>query len=196
MLDRGGVSEADQTSIAEFQEDIKTDIDNVLRDRWKEPGSILRYLGPDVVDLKEADWIEFVDNENRSIRIAFAQATHLPLRKIIVTRDPGTRMRSETIEYYSNYHPIGGVIQPFQVTRERNGQKIYQAFIEECKFNTNPSDSLFSRESLEERWQQVGKKTIKKQEKQKEKQAQSDRDEEKNDQKSGTSSSGSSSSPN
>ena len=196
VLDRGGVSEADQTSIAEFQEDIKTDIDNVLRDRWKEPGSILRYLGPDVVDLKEADWIEFVDNENRSIRIAFAQATHLPLRKIIVTRDPGTRMRSETIEYYSNYHPIGGVIQPFQVTRERNGQKIYQAFIEECKFNTNPSDSLFSRESLEERWQQVGKKTIKKQEKQKEKQAQSDRDEEKNDQKSGTSSSGSSSSPN
>ncbi len=73
VLDRGGVSEADEVSIAEFQEDIKTDIDNVLRDRWKEPGTILRYLGPDVVDLKEADWIEFVDNENRSIRIAFAK---------------------------------------------------------------------------------------------------------------------------
>jgi len=194
VLDRGGVSEADQRSIDEFQEDIKTDIDNVLRDRWKEPGTILRYLGPDVVDLKEADWIEFVDNENRSIRIAFAQATHLPLRKVIVTRDPNTRMRSETIEYYSNYHPIGGVIQPFQVTRERNGQKIYQAFIEECKFNTNPADSLFTKESLEERWQQVGKKTIRKQEKQKEKQEQSDQEEQKNDQKNGTSSSGGSSS--
>lgn len=189
VLDRGGVSEADEVSIAEFQEDIKTDIDNVLRDRWKEPGTILRYLGPDVVDLKEADWIEFVDNENRSIRIAFAKATHLPLRKVLVTRDPGTRMRSETIEYYSNYHPIGGVIQPFQVTRERNGQKIYQAFIEECKFNTNPSDSLFTKESLEERWAQVGKKEIKKQEKQKQKQEQSDRDEQKNDDKRSTSSS-------
>lgn len=194
VLDRGGVSEADEVSIAEFQEDIKTDIDNVLRDRWKEPGTILRYLGPDVVDLKEADWIEFVDNENRSIRIAFAKATHLPLRKVLVTRDPGTRMRSETIEYYSNYHPIGGVIQPFQVTRERNGQKIYQAFIEECKFNTNPSDSLFTKESLEERWAQVGKKEIKKQEKQKQKQEQSDRDEQKNDDKRSTSNSSSSSS--
>ncbi len=194
VLDRGGVSEADEVSIAEFQEDIKTDIDNVLRDRWKESGTILRYLGPDVVDLKEADWIEFVDNENRSIRIAFAKATHLPLRKVLVTRDPGTRMRSETIEYYSNYHPIGGVIQPFQVTRERNGQKIYQAFIEECKFNTNPSDSLFTKESLEERWAQVGKKEIKKQEKQKQKQEQSDRDEQKNDDKRSGSSTSSSSS--
>jgi len=194
VLDRGGVSEADEVSIAEFQEDIKTDIDNVLRDRWKEPGTILRYLGPDVVDLKEADWIEFVDNENRSIRIAFAKATHLPLRKVLVTRDPGTRMRSETIEYYSNYHPIGGVIQPFQVTRERNGQKIYQAFIEECKFNTNPADSLFTKESLEERWAQVGKKEIKKQEKQKQKQEQSDRDEQKNDDKRSTSGSSTSSS--
>jgi hypothetical protein len=194
VLDRGGVSEADEVSIAEFQEDIKTDIDNVLRDRWKEPGTILRYLGPDVVDLKEADWIEFVDNENRSIRIAFAKATHLPLRKVLVTRDPSTRMRSETIEYYSNFHPIGGVIQPFQVTRERNGQKIYQAFIEECKFNTNPSDSLFTKESLEERWAQVGKKEIKKQEKQKQKQEQSDRDEQKNDDKRSGSSTSSSSS--
>ena len=194
VLDRGGVSDADEVSIAEFQEDIKTDIDNVLRDRWKEPGTILRYLGPDVVDLKEADWIEFVDNENRSIRIAFAKSTHLPLRKVLVTRDPGTRMRSETIEYYSNYHPIGGVIQPFQVTRERNGQKIYQAFIEECKFNTNPSDSLFTKESLEERWAQVGKKEIKKQEKQKQKQEQSDRDEQKSDDKRSTSGSSSSSS--
>ena len=50
--------------------------------RWKEPNTILRYLGPDVVDLKESDWIEFVDSDNRSIRIAFAKFTHLPIRKV------------------------------------------------------------------------------------------------------------------
>lgn len=194
VLDRGGVSEADEVSIAEYQEDLKSDIDNVLRDRWKEPGTILRYLGPDTVDLKEADWIEFVDTDNRSIRIAFSRATHLPQRKVVVTRDPGTRMRGETVEFYSNFHPIGGVVQPFQITRERNGQRIYQAFIEECKFNTNPADSLFTKESLDERWLQVGKKEIKKQEKQKQKQEQSDRDEQKNDDKRSTSSSSSSSS--
>jgi len=34
VLDRGGVSDADQVSVASFQEELKVDIDNVLRDRW------------------------------------------------------------------------------------------------------------------------------------------------------------------
>jgi len=171
VLDRGGVADAAEDTISQFQEDQKVDIDNVLRYRSKEPNVILRYLGPDVVDLKESDWIEFVDPENRSVRIAFAKSTHLPIRKTVVTRDPGTHMRSEVIEYYSNYHAIEGVMTPFQITRERNGQKNFQVFFDECKYNTNPADSLFSKESLDARWQQVGKSAIKKQEKQKAKDA-------------------------
>ncbi|MFZ0635317.1 MAG: hypothetical protein WA755_06700 [Candidatus Acidiferrales bacterium] len=184
MLDRSGVSDAAEDTISQFQEDQKTDIDSVLRSRWKEPNTILRYLGPDVVDLRESDWIEFVDSDNRSIRIAFAKSTHLPIRKVVVTRDPTTRMRTETLEYYSNYHPIQGVTTPFQIARERNGQKIYQVFFDEVKYNTNIPDSLFSKESLDERWQKVGKGTIKKQEK--EKQAQQKQE---SGEKSGTSSS-------
>ena len=90
---------------------------------------IFRYAGPDVVDLKEADWIELIDNENRTIRIAFARSTHLPIRKTVDTRDPATQLKSQEIEYYSLYHPIDGIQTPFQITRERNGIKIYQVFL-------------------------------------------------------------------
>jgi hypothetical protein len=192
-LDRGGVSEEPDDSVSQFQEDQKVDIDNILRDRWKEPNSILRYMGPDVVDLKEADWIEFVDSENRSVRIAFAKATHLPIRKTVVVRDPGTHLRSEMLEYYSNYHLIQGVTTPFQITRERNQKRVYQVFFDQCKYNTNPSDALFTKASLDERWQQVGKGTIKKQEKQKQRQEEQEKKEQQQD-KSGSSSSSSSSS--
>jgi hypothetical protein len=41
-LDRGGVSEATITDIATFQEDIKKDIDNILRHRIHEAGMIFR----------------------------------------------------------------------------------------------------------------------------------------------------------
>jgi hypothetical protein len=195
LLDRGGVSEQPDDSVSQFQEDQKVDIDNILRYRWKEPNSILRYLGTDVVDLKEAEWIEFVDSENRSVRIAFAKATHLPIRKTVVMRDPGTHLRSEMIEYYSNYHPLQGVTTPFQITRERNHQKVYQVFFEDCKYNTNPSDALFTKASLDERWQQVGKSTIKKQEKQKQRDEQEEKKQQQDD-KGGSSSSSSSSSSN
>ncbi|MGB0035679.1 MAG: hypothetical protein WBP79_09415 [Candidatus Acidiferrales bacterium] len=162
VLDRGGVSDAPADTLAQVREDTKKDIDNILRNRMKEPGMIFRYAGTDVVDLKEVDWVELVDNDNRTIRIALAKATHLPIRKTVITRDPNTRLRSEEIEYYSNYHPIDGVMTPFQITRERNGMKVYQVFFDKCDYNTNISDSLFTRESLDERWQKVGKKQINK----------------------------------
>lgn len=157
-LDRGGVSEATITDMATYQEDIKKDIDNILRHRLTESGMIFRYAGLDVVDYQESDWVELVDSDNRTFRIAISRSTHLPVRKVVDTRDANTRMRSEEIEYYSNYHPIDGIESPFQITRERNGIKIYQVFFDKFEYNTGVSDSQFTKESLDERWAKVGKK--------------------------------------
>lgn len=157
-LDRGGVTEARTSDLARFQDDMKTDIDNILRHRIHEPDMVLRYGGPDVVDLHEADWVELVDSENRTIRIAVATSSHLPIRMVVDTRNANTRMRTEEIEYYSNYHPLQGIQTALQITRERNGIKIFQAFLDKCDYNTNLSDSLFTKESLDERWAKVGKK--------------------------------------
>ena len=158
ILDRGGVADAPQTDLAQFEEDIKKDIDNILRNRIHESGMIIRYGGSDVVDLKEADWVELVDSENRTIRIAFARSNHLPIRKVVETRDPNTQMKSEEMEYYSLYMPIAGIETPYQITRERNGLKVYQVFFDTCEYNANVPDSLFTKESLEQRWSEVGKK--------------------------------------
>lgn len=164
-LDRGGVSEASGADMARFQEDTKKDLDYILRTRIKEPNMIFRYAGPDIVDLKEADWVELVDSDNRTIKIAFARGTHLPIRKIVDTRDANTRMKTDELEYYSNYHPINGIETPFQITRERNHIKIYQVFFDKCEYNTNLPESLFTKESLDERWEKVGKGARKKAEK-------------------------------
>ena len=164
-LDRGGVSDASGADIAHFEEDTKKDIDYILRSRLKEPNMIFRYAGPDIVDLKQVDWVELVDSDNRTIRIAISQSTHLPVRKIVDTRDANTRMKTDEVEYYSNYQPLNGVQTPFQITRERNHIKIYQVFFDKCEYNTNLSDSLFTKQSLDERWEKVGKSARKKAEK-------------------------------
>jgi len=157
-LDRGGVSEATITDLATYEEDTKKDIDNILRSRIHEPGMIFRYGGLDVVDYQESDWVEMVDSDNRTFRLAIARTTHLPVRKVVDTRNANTRMRNEEIEYYSNYHPINGIQTPFQITRERNGIKVYQVFFDKYEYNTNIADSFFTKESLEERWAKIGKK--------------------------------------
>jgi len=168
-LDRGGVAEAPQADLMDFQEGVKKDLDNILRHRIHEPDMTFRYGGPDIIDGWKADWVELVDSENRTIRIAFASNTHLPVRKTVDTRDAKTRMKTQEIEYYSNYHPLGGIQTAFQLTRERNGIKIFQAFFDKCDYNTNLADSLFTKESLDKRWTQVGKKEIEKSAKNKDK---------------------------
>jgi hypothetical protein len=173
-LDRGGVSEAPQVDLADFEEGNKKDLDNILRYRIHEPDMIFRYGGPDIVELKQADWVELVDSDNRTIRIAIATATHLPIQKIVETRDPRTRRKSEEIEYYSNYHPLEGIQTPFQIARDRNGTKIFQVFFDKCDYNTNLSASLFTRESLDDRWDKIGSK--KEKEKSKDKKDKADKD--------------------
>jgi hypothetical protein len=157
-LDRGGVSEEPKVEINDFQETVKKDLDNILRHRIHETGMVLRYGGPDVVDLKQAQWVELVDSENRTIRIAFADNTHLPIQETVETRDPRTQLKSSEIDYFSNYHPIEGVQTPFQITRERNQIKVFQVFFEGCHYNTSISDALFTKESLDERWAQIPNK--------------------------------------
>lgn len=157
-LDRGGVSEAAASDVARFQEDTKIDLDNLLRHRIHEKGMEFRYGGQDIVELKEVDWVELVDSDNRTIRIAIARDTHLPIEKVVEIRDPRTQLKSNETEYYSLYHPIDGVETPFQITRDRNGTKVFQVFFDKCQYNTGLSDALFTKESLDERWAKVGKK--------------------------------------
>src|SRR5216684_6130032 len=157
-LDKGGVQEASATAVEEFQENLKKDADNLLRFRLKEEGMNFRYGGSDIVDLKQVEWVEVVDRDRRTFRIALDSSTHLPIRVVVTTRNSTTRERDEEITYFSNYHSEQGVQTPFQVTRERNGFKVYQVFLTGCQYNTGLTDELFTRASLEKRFSETKKK--------------------------------------
>jgi hypothetical protein len=157
-LDRGGISPASITEMATHEEEVKVDLDNILRARIHEPGMIFRYAGIDIVDYNEAEWVELVDKDNRTFRIAVSRSTHLPLRMTVDTRDANTRMRSSQVFYYSNYHPLQGIMTSFQTTHERNGIKLQQVFYDKCEYNTGMSPDLFTEQSLQERWDKIAPK--------------------------------------
>ena len=169
-MDRGGVQDAPADSVAQFQESQKKDLDALFRFHLKDEGMIFRYGGPDLVDLKQVDWVEIVDRDHRTFRIAIDRATSLPLQLRIITRDSKSRERVEETYFFSNYHAVQGVQTPLQVARERNGSKVYQVFFEECQYNTGLADSFFTRESLEQRFAELNKGKKKDKDKEKAKQ--------------------------
>ena len=169
-MDRGGVSEQPSTAITDFQEQTKRDLDNVLRFRLKEEGMVFRYGGQDLVDMKPVEWVELVDRDERTFRLAVLQSSHLLARSIVVTRDETTRERTEEVTSYGNFHMMGQVMAPLQVERRRDGRRLFQAFFDSCSFDQNFAPDFFTKASLEKFFaEKFSKKDREKAAKQKEK---------------------------
>jgi hypothetical protein len=157
-LDRGGVTEQTATAVADFQEQTKRDINNLLRVRLKEPGMMIRYGGTDIVDLKTVDWVDLTDSEQRNFRLAVDRSSHLLVRSVITLEDPDTHQRNVETHVYTNYQLMDSVYTPLQITLERDGRRINQVFFQFCKFNSRLPDELFTRAALDKRFSEVGSK--------------------------------------
>jgi hypothetical protein len=148
-FDRSGVNDLPASAVTDFQEQVKRNIDNLLRLRLNEEGMSIRFDGSDTVDLKEVDWVELVDREQRKFRLAVDHSTHLLVRSVIKTQDEETRQIDEDVSIYTNYQLRDSVWMPLQVSREHNGRRTTQIFYNACKFNPSFPDVLFSKESLQ-----------------------------------------------
>ena len=161
MLDKSGVSDQPEDTINTFTEAVKSGMNNMLRSRMNEPGVEFHYAGTDLIDMKEAEWIEFTDRDHRDMRLAVDKLTHLPLRWVVTTRDPETREHSDVTTSYVQYVLNDGVKTPLNVVRSRNDRKISQTFLTACKYNSSLAAQLFTRASLEQRSTEVTKKGYK-----------------------------------
>jgi hypothetical protein len=149
MLDKGGVSEQPEDAIKTFTEQVKSGMNNLLRYRLNEPGVDVRYAGTDLLDLKEADWIEITDMDHRMLRIAVDQATHRPLRWVVTTQNRDTKERDEVSTMYMQFVGYDGVQTPSRISRSINGREVSQVTYSSCKYNSNLSVDLFTKTGLE-----------------------------------------------
>lgn len=157
-LDRSGVTELPVTSISEFQEQVKRNIDNVLRVRLKEPGWTYRFGGSDTADLKEVDWVELTDSEERTFRLAVDHNTHLLVRSVVTTNNEETHERDDDVTIYTNYQLKDTIWTPMQVTRDHNGRRAAQFFYDSCRFNPGFPSDFFDKSSLQKKTANAGVK--------------------------------------
>jgi len=115
----------------------------ILRIRLHEPGLLFESRGADVVDHLPVEVIDVTDSENRVVTVYFHQATKLPMKQTFTWRDPKTRERNDEVTRFGRYRETNGVQWPQEITRERNGDKIYQIFADSVAFNQNLTDDLF-----------------------------------------------------
>jgi len=161
-LDRSGITELPVTSTAEFQEQTKRNIDNLLRLRLKnEKGWLYRFGGSDTVDLKEVDWVELTDPEGRQFRLAVDHNTRLLVRSVVTTENEETRERDDDVTVYTNYQLKDTVWTPMQVSKDHNGRRAAQFFFTSCRYNPGFPSDFFDKSSLSKKTSEAGVKKSK-----------------------------------
>src|SRR5579862_121976 len=127
-----------------FKESTLRNVFYILRQRLGEPGLILESRGSDVVENQPVDIVDITDIDNRTVTVYFNQITHLPARQVTYRRDPKTKDRVEEVTRFSKFRDVNGVQWPFDIQRERDGEKIYQMFSDKVEINQGLTDNLFT----------------------------------------------------
>ncbi len=127
-----------------FKESTLRNVFYIFRQRLGEPGLILESRGADVVENQPVDIVDITDADNRTITVYFNQITHLPAKQVTYRQDPKTKDRIEEVTRFSKFRDVGGVQWPYDIQRERDGEKVYQMFSDKVEVNQDLTDNLFT----------------------------------------------------
>lgn len=140
-----GAKPVDADTTLRYRESMLHNILYILRMRLGEPGLVLEARGKDIFDNQPVENVDIVDSDNRQTTVSFHMSTKLPVRQTWVRRDPKTRDRFEEVTIFTKFRDVGSGVQwPFQIRRERNGDKIFEMFAESVAINQGLTDELFT----------------------------------------------------
>ena len=133
------------TVISQFKVATLHNIFYILRERLGEPGLIFESRGADFFENKPVEIVDITDTDNNTVKVSFDQMSKLPLRQVYYRRDPIDNTRLEEVSIYDKYRDVGGgVMWPFNIRRERNGEKVFEMYSESVEINRDLKDGMFA----------------------------------------------------
>jgi len=116
----------------------------IVRNRLREPGMIFESPGGDVIENQPVQVLKVTDPQNRTVTVYLHRSTFLPVLQRFSLMDPILKERREEVTRFNKYRSVSGVMWPYDIQRERDGEKIFQMFAEAVTVNNNLPDKLFT----------------------------------------------------
>jgi len=140
-----GARPLSDTVIQQFKAATLHNIFYTLRERLGEPGLEFDSRGADFFENRPVEIVEIADANNDMVTVYFDQLTKLPVRQLYYRRDPIDNTKIEDVTIFNKYRDVGGgVMWPFAIRRERNGEKVFEMYSESVEINKDLKDSMFT----------------------------------------------------
>jgi len=128
-----------------YKETTLRNIFYILRQRLGEPELTFTSRGADVLDNRSVEIVEIADADNRVVTVYFSTVSKLPVRQSTFRRDRITNLKVEEVTLFTKYRDVGqGLMWPYDIQRQRDGEKIFEIFSESVKINQDLKDDLFT----------------------------------------------------
>jgi hypothetical protein len=130
---------------ANYKDSARRNIFYILRNRLREPGLGFYSQGTDRWENRPVEIVEITDADNVMVTVYFDQFTKLPVRQVFRRRNPEFKDFDTEVSLFAKYRDVGsGVKWPFDIRRDRNGDKIFEMYSDSVEINKNLKDDLFT----------------------------------------------------
>ncbi len=117
----------------------------IVRQRLREPGMIFESPGGDIVDNQPVQVLKVTDPQNRTVTVYLHHLTFLPVMQRFKLMDPILKEFREEVTRFNKYRTIkAGISWPYDIQRERDGEKIFQMFAENVSVNNSLPEKMFT----------------------------------------------------
>lgn len=127
-----------------YRESTRRDILYFLRYRFDEPDMYYYHRGTEIIDNVPTDAIDVTDSLGEGVTYFLRQSDRLPVQQVYQRRDPKTRIPSEEKSAFSKYREVSGVILPWNIRREVDGEKAFELFGRTAEVNPRLDASTYS----------------------------------------------------
>jgi hypothetical protein len=140
---RGARLQTEET-LGRWRESLLHNVLYILHSRLDEPGLTFDAKGSDIYENQPVNKLEIADQAGRSVLVVLDAATGLPMRQSWTRRDPRSGLPIEEVTLFAKYRDIGGgVMWPYVIRRERNGDRIFEMFSDQVQVNPEVDASAF-----------------------------------------------------
>ncbi|MGH9378927.1 MAG: hypothetical protein ACRD1I_09010 [Terriglobia bacterium] len=127
-MDRYGLVEQSPKEISAWRLANHYSLENLLRLRVREPGTLVQTGGQDFVDNFPVLILDIFDSRQVEIKVYLSNATSLPVQATYRVLNPETHEWDDYTDIYSDYQAAQGIQTPMHIVRYSNGNRVAETF--------------------------------------------------------------------
>jgi len=139
-----GAMPLDDAEFATYRDTTLRGVFYILRQRLNEPGISFYSQGGDIFEHVPVEIVDITDAAGATTTVYFDRETFLPVRQSFRRRNKQFDDFDVEAASFAKYRDIKGVKLPLETHRDRNGQKVFEMFVESEEINKDLRDEIFT----------------------------------------------------